>query len=381
MVVCEVTKGEDAPRVLAAISQPALGITHGYITNMDEAVQSIRRARTEAEHACGFRIKSGFLAVGSLTLDSTTTTGSVAVARADGEITESDVTRANNDAEQKIENIQNIRVIQSVPLEYKVGGKTVPGRPLGMKGAGLETKLIFIHALEQHIEDLIKATEHAGLRVEDVVPAPLAASVVLLSKRQMNAGCMLVDLGAETLTMSVFEHNLPLLIHTFSIGSHEITKSIALAFKLTLEESERMKRNPAKSLYPREDLADIVDRQIAEFFKLIDKQLKKIGRSKLLPAGVVITGAGSRTHNIASIARETLSLPAQIAPKLTVYARTENEITKGELDSSWGIAYGLCVVGAYSEGDSYEGSLLGSISTTVKEMQQNVIAFVRQFLP
>ncbi|MDP3955766.1 MAG: cell division FtsA domain-containing protein [bacterium] len=374
IVVCELARGENTPRILTAVSEEAHGLKHGYITNAEEVVQSIRRAKNTAESAIGMRIKTAYLAIGTLTLSSTTTTGSIAISRPDGEITETDVSRAHLDAEQKIEGLANMRIIQSVPLEYKVGGQVVPGRPHGMVGAGLEAKILFIHALEQHIEDLIKSVEQAGIAVHDVVSAPLAESMVLLSRLQKNAGSMLVNIGAETLEMVVFENNIPQLVHTFNVGSHEITKAIALSFKLPMDESEQMKKRPNTALYPQEDIADIIDTHTVDFFKLIDKKLKSINRSRLLPAGVVITGGGSRLHNIVSLAKETLSLPAEAAKDIQVFHEQDGKLEKGTIPPEWAIAYGSCLMGALNEPRPQKTAVANELIDTVR-------AFIRQFLP
>lgn len=378
MVVCETRRGESAPRVLAAITQTSHGLKNGYITNSEEVAQCIRRAKNEAESVVGTRIKSAHLAIGTLTLSSTTLVGTVAIGKADGEITDGDIARAHREAENKIEGLANIRVIQHVPLEYSVDENIVPGRPQGMKGKRLEAKVLFIHALEQHIEDLIKTVESAGISVDDVVAAPLAAGIILLTKRQCNAGSMLIDIGADTITMSVYENSLPILIHTFDVGSHTITNAIALAFKLSLEESERIKKEPHRSRQSQEEVTEIIHNQISDFFKNIDKQLKKIQRSKLLPAGVIISGGGSRVAHIATLARETLSLPAEVAKPIPIIAKDGGNDIKAELDPSWGIAYGLCIIGRQSSNSTSGGPILGRMLNAI---QHNVKVLFRQFLP
>jgi len=379
LVVCEVARGTGTPRVLAAITQTAHGLKNGYVTNAEEVTQSIRRAKNEAENNIGARIRSAHVAIGTLTLSSTVTIGTVATSRADSEIAEGDIIRAHQDAENKIEGLANMRIIQQIPLEYKVGGVTVLGHPLGMKGAGLETKVLFIHALEQHIEDIIKAVEAANMSVDDVVPAPLAAGMILLTERKRSAGSMLVDIGAETLTMSVYENNLPIMVHTFNVGSHEITNTIALAFKIPLEESEKMKKEPRRSLYPQENVIEIIDAKISDFFRLIDKQLKKINRSRLLPAGVVINGGGSRAGNVTTLAREILALPAEMAEPIAITAVDDGKSIKAELEPSWAIAYGLCIIGRESTATTHvSGSLTRRI---IGFIQQNARNLFRQFLP
>src|SRR3989344_3742571 len=101
----------------------------------------------------------------------------------------------------------NKKIINTVPIEYKIDGQTVWGQALGLKAEKLEVKALFITCLEHHLNSLISTIEMIGLEVVDIVASPVALSFVTLSKKQKRVGCLLIDLGAETLSMVVFENN------------------------------------------------------------------------------------------------------------------------------------------------------------------------------
>ena len=86
---------------------------------------------------------------------------------------------------------------------------------------------LFITCLERHLNDLIATIEEAGVRVQDVMAAPVAAGLVTLSKTQKIAGCILANIGAETVSIAVFENNMPISLEVFPIGSTDITNDIA----------------------------------------------------------------------------------------------------------------------------------------------------------
>ncbi len=75
--------------------------------------------------------------------------------------------------------------------------------------------------------------------------------------------------------------------------------------------------------------------KLKELFTEINAHLKVIGRQRLLPAGIVITGGGSGALHIIDIARTTLKLPAQIGLPAGI-------LRNGALDASWAVSYGLC---------------------------------------
>src|SRR5690606_13277145 len=92
-----------------------------------------------------------------------------------------------------------------------------------------------------HLAELIKTVEEAGLEVVDVVAAPVAASLVTVSKKERRVGCLLADIGAEALSVIVFENNNIVSLEVFPIGGNDITNDIALGLKIPLEDAENIK--------------------------------------------------------------------------------------------------------------------------------------------
>ncbi len=152
-----------------------------------------------------------------------------------------------------------------------------------------------------------------GVRVKNYVATPLATQNLLLTDIQKNFGCVLIDIGAETVSVSVFENNTPTSIHVFGIGSLDITKDIALGLRITPEEAESVKIGIVSfQSISKKRLDEIIEARLSDIFELIDKYLKKIGRSGLLPAGAIIVGGGSQMQMIESVAKTMLKIPVKI---------------------------------------------------------------------
>lgn len=380
IVVADFSKSDSSPRILAMVERPSFGMTHGYVSHPDDAIQSIRRAKAEAEQKANCRIKRAILSIGGETLSTFESSGSIAIARADGEITELDLKRVLLESEENIKNSTNYRIIHNIPLGYRLDNKPLPARPQGLKGSVLEVSSVFVAALEQHLGDLINAVESAGMQVDDCIAAPIAASIAALSKRQKAVGCLLADIGAETVSMTVFEDHLPIFMKTFPVGSSNITNDIALGFKISLEESNSIKHNPEASPYARAKLDEIITARLVDIFELMQATLKKINRSELLPAGAVIVGGGSRVGNIEHVAREILNIPAQLAPPLIMRSVTSGKGGKGaegrfSADPVWATAYGLCLIG--SDPGATQSAGIRMVNTT----KNKVFEWLRQFLP
>lgn len=357
------------PQIIGTGYAESRGLRNGYIINEGDVVRSVRNAVAQAEKACGFSIKSAYISIGGIGLDEIRSRGETTPSRADSVITQADIDKAMQNSEEYIQDkLPNRKVVHSIPLGFSVDSEKVLGRPHGLKGIKIEAEVLFITAFEQHLNDLMSAIESIGIKVIDVMASPLAGSLVMLTKAQKRAGCVLANIGAETVSIVVFENSTPISLKVFPIGSNDITNDIALGFKIPLEEAEKIKRGGiASTTYSKRRLDEIVAARLSDIFELIDAHLKKINRDGLLPAGVIITGGGSGIATVQDFARAALRLPSKIA--------TLDPAQNGKVrDASWAVSYGLCIWGA-------TGSEEDSGINIAKETGNTLINWFKQFLP
>lgn len=373
--------GRMMPKVLATGVAETRGISKGFITNPGEVSRSVRQALEKAEKTAGIPVKRAFVSVGGVGLGSAVSNGSVAISRADLEVTELDVEKAHEAAEAALPEAlsMNRKIINSIPLEIKLDGKAVLGRVEGMRGGKLEVKMLFITCLEHHIEDLIRAVEGAGVEVIDVVAAPIASSFVILSKKQKKAGCLLLNIGAETLSMVVFENSNPLSLEVFETGGNDLTNDIALGLKISLEDAEAVKLGTLTRFeYPKKKMDDIISTRFGEMLDLVEAHLKKIGRHQLLPAGVVLTGGGAGVYGLKEFTEASLKLPTKVGE--IHFGEAELRSNK---DLAWSVAYGLAIFGFNAENE--QGSVgsvgLEKIAATGKKGLRAVTDWFGKFLP
>lgn len=357
------------PQIIGTGYAESRGLRNGYIINESDVVRSVRNAVAQAEKASGIVVKNAYISMGGIGLDEIHSHGEVITSRADSEITQIDLDKAMQDSNERIQDqIPNRKILHEIPLSYKVDGERVLGRPHGMKGTKLEIDTLFITTFEQHLNDLIAAIESIGIAVDDVMASPIAGSLVMLTKAQKRAGCVLANIGAETVSIIVFENNTPISLKVFPIGSSDITNDIALGLKIPLEEAEKIKRGGMVSAnFSKRKLDEIIGARLTDIFELIDAHLKKIKRDGLLPAGIIITGGGSGITTIQDLARASLRLPSKIA--------TLDPGQNGKVkDASWAVAYGLCIWGI-------SGSEEESGITVAKTAGNNILNWFKQFLP
>jgi cell division protein FtsA len=359
------------PKVIGTGYAESKGLRHGYIVNGADVARSIRLAAAQAEKLSGVRIQTAFLSVGGIGLDEVKGRGEVVVARADAEITDLDVEKAVEASRLSVTGrLTNRKILHTIPLSFSVDGAEVLGRPQGMKGTKLSVETLFITCLEQHVDDLIDAVEAADIAVSDTMASPLAGSIITLSNAEKKAGCVLANVGAETVSIVVFDNGMPISMKVFRIGSMDITKDIALGLRISLEEAEQLKLGAiTNATYPKKKLDDILAARLSDIFDLIDAHLKKLGKDQLLPAGIILSGGGAGIGPINDLAQSSLKLHSKIAA-MNVAPDAKMK------DSSWAVAYGLTVWGL--TGDTYARP---AAREAMRDIGKSLGGFFRQFLP
>lgn len=370
VVVVGFDKKKNESVILATGHSETKGMRLGYITNTDQVSESIKKAVKQVENTLGYKIRKTYVSLGGIGLSSALSSGSAIIGKADQEITSLDISKAITNSEENLD-IVNKKIIHTIPLSYKLDGKDVYLKPEGLKGIKLEVKTLFIISSKQNLEDLITAFGLAKIDIEEIVASPLVTGNIILSSKQKIAGCVLADIGAETLSTIVFENNLPISVSVSSIGSMDITKDIALGLKISLEEAESIKMgNVIGGDYSKKKVDEIIEARLDDMFELVENSLKRLKRNELLPAGIILTGGGSEIKEIENIAREQLKLPAKVGPS----DYTINNKFKVR-DNSWYTALALAL---YASDENY---IDPSLKSNFKEVKSFFKDLLSQLLP
>lgn len=365
--------GKKSVKIIATGMAESKGLRHGYIVSGEDVSVSVKEAVLKAEKTSGFKIKEAYISIGGIGLSSFSVTSQIVTSKADQEVTELDISKLGEISESDIPKtlMQNRKILHSIPVLYKIDGKPVlNGRPLGMKGSKLELKTLFVTCLEPHLNDLIEAIERAGIAVLDAFASPIVSGEVSLTKSQRIAGAVLANIGAETISLVVYENNLPVSLEVFPIGSTDITNDIALGLKVSIEEAESIKLGALTSNnFSKKKLDEIVQARIYDMMELIEAHLKKIGRNGMLPAGIFITGGGSNIGTVEDLAKAVLKLPSRVA-SLGIGE-------KGKVaDSTWAVAYGLTSVALLSDVSGRSDNIRSGVDFFSK-----ILNWFKQFLP
>ena len=341
LITTEPQKRGGKPRIIHAGNFPARGFRAGNIVDEEQALESLRSALKHfiSSHGEGIDIVSVHLALSGLSLNSRKIRSKKRIQSE--EVEQNDLFGLAKLAEEHFaEHFSNERIIFHIPLQFTLDGETIEGNPVGMFATTLETEFLFVSFLDTQYEALVSLLESVlKSDLDSVVVAPLAEAHVGLMYRQRMQGSAIINIGAETTTLSLFQSNLLQSLRVIPIGTNHITNDIALAFQISLDEAEKIKRG--KKDIPRRKVQSIIQARLEDIVELVLKDLKEGRKKKYLPAGIVLTGGGANIEGVEDFFREKLLFPVE---KIKIYKENPSSTRKILLDPSFASAYGACFV-------------------------------------
>ncbi len=360
-VLAKLSPNSPTLNIIGVSEVPSTGIRKGVIVDVEEAVSGISSALEKVERMTGVPITSANVSVGGNHISSVNSHGVIAVSRADGEISESDIVRCI-DASQAISIPQNKEVLHVFPKTFTLDGQGGIKDPLGMTGIRLEVETIIVQAGLPFVRNLSRCIAQAGLEIDNLVLSVCAASESVLNKRQKDLGVCVVDLGAGTTGIAVYEEGDLLHTSVLPIGCQHITNDIAIGLRTSIETAEKVKlafgHTDLKAIDKNEEIdlskidaseeqsttrglvVEIMQARLEEIFDHINAELKKINRDGKLPSGIVLVGGGAKMPGIAEYAKKHLRLPVTIGQ-----AQNINSVIDRVNEPSFATAVGLILWG------------------------------------
>ncbi|MFH1509371.1 MAG: cell division protein FtsA [bacterium] len=387
VVVARFDETEGKPKIVGVGKTPSAGIRRGMVVDIEEAVSSISTALEQAERTSGFPIERALIAVGGSHLASQPSKGVIAVSRADSEIGEDDIARAI-DAAAAVSVPPNSEILHVIPKDYIVDSQEGIKDPIGMTGIRLEVDTVIIEGSVNYMKNLTKCVYRAGINTEDLVVGPLAAANSVLTKRQKELGVVMVDIGAGTTSIIVFEESDLMHISVLPIGSAHITNDLAIGLRTSIDVAEKVKleygtastkdvtakddidlsqiAKGEEGVVSRKQVADIIEARLQEIFTMVDQELINIDRSGMLPAGSVLVGGGVKLPGVVDIAKDALRLPAQIG-----FPQNVDSPVEATDDPAFAVATGLVTWEGAIPSQSKQGFQTASaMSDTVSKIKE-----------
>ncbi len=330
-IVAQQNLDQSSIEILGTAIVPSKGLRKGIVIDIDQTSKDIRESIQKVQDLSGENIDSVCVNLNGSHIFGVLGQGSVVTSRADQRISQEDINRVLQ-AAQTVSLSPNKEILHVFPKEFIIDQDKGIKNPLNLCGLKLEVETLIFGGFSPYIKNLTTAVLNAGLKINDLIISPLAIARAVLTNRQKELGVAIIDIGAETTNLAVFEEGNLIHVAVFPLGGSSFTSDIAICFRIDIDIAERIKLEYGISSpefvdkkekieiseisiplsFPRTELAEIIEARFLEIFDLINKELKKISKNIFLPAGIILTGGGAKIPNIVDLARKELKLPCQI---------------------------------------------------------------------
>lgn len=320
---------EPSVSVVGHGSAPNLGMRKGVIVHVEDVVSAINQAVSEAERISGVPVRAATVNVNGAHISGLDSKGVIAISTANREISLDDKLRVE-DAATIMQIPANREIIQVFPKNYRVDGHDSIKDPVGMQGVRLEVDTHIVTVATPNIRSLDAVLERARLQATHHTVSGLAAAEAVLNRKQKEAGTLVLDIGAGTTNMAIIEDGEVQHVAVIPLGGINITNDLAIGLKTDLEIAEAIKIKHAalgeaakngkvsveherrNHVFSATEVTMIVEARVEELLEFVDKELRKIHKSRKLPGGVVLVGGTANLPGIADFTKEKLQLAARL---------------------------------------------------------------------
>ena len=310
------------------------GFRKGIIVDLDKAVVSIQKAVEQAEDACGAPIERALLGVAGAHVRGVNTHGGINFGTRAREIAREEI-RSAVDKARAIPLPADREILHLLPQEFILDEQSGVHDPLGMLAMRLEVRVHMVTAASTATQNVITAVNRAGVHVDDTVFEPLACADSILRHDERELGVCLIDLGAGSTSLIVFQQGAVIHSAVLPIGGDHFTSDLSVGLCTPLAEAEKIKKmygNVIVTLIPEAHqvevpsvgdrpsrltsqrmVGEILEPRARELFELVRDNLRQSGMLDVCVGGVVLSGGGSHLGGILDVAESGLHRPVRVS--------------------------------------------------------------------
>ncbi|MDA3792622.1 MAG: cell division protein FtsA [Elusimicrobia bacterium] len=304
------------------------GLKNGVVVNIKNTYSSICKAVEKAEEEAEVKVKDIIVNINGNHIKGRMHQGSTKIARTENEITEEDVERVINSARTTVPLSSDRNIIHAIPMDFKVDSNSGVQDPVGMDGNHLEVEVMLITGLTAPENNLNKCITRAGLGVEAIIANPLPPAVAVVAEEEKKLGCIMVDIGEETVNIAIFIGGKLNYISEIDTGSAYITHDLAYGLKTSFSEAKRIKEEfghasqgssldreieyigvdgHTKRKALNKNIDDIIASRTEEIVEEIASDIERSGKEQYTPGGIILTGGGAKLKGLDEVINRRLS--------------------------------------------------------------------------
>src|SRR5271156_2290982 len=303
------------------------GSRKGVICDLDKAVASIQKAIELAEDSSGTAIEHAPLGVAGGHVRGVNSHGGLSFGTRAREIARDEI-RSAVDKARAIPLPSDREILHLLPQDFILDDQGGVQDPLGMMAMRLEVRVHMVTAAASATQNVVTAVNRAGVQVDDTVFEPLACAEAVLRNDERELGVCLVDVGAGSTGLIVFQEGAVIHTAVIPIGGDHFTSDLSVGLCTPLVEAEKIKKiygnvvvtlvpeanevevpsvgdRPSR-LIPQRMVGEILEPRARELFEMLRDNLRHSGTLEACVGGVVLSGGGSRLAGIFDVAESVL---------------------------------------------------------------------------
>src|SRR3954465_12260899 len=319
--------------ILGLGKSDSVGVSRGVVLNIEQTVQSIRAAVSEAESKSGVDIKIVNVGIAGQHIKSLQHRGIKTRNSVEEEISQKDIDSLIDDM-FKLVMLPGEEIIHVLPQEYIIDNEQGIKNPIGMSGIRLEANFHIITGQIAAARNIYKCVHKAALEVSELTLEPLASADAVLSDEEKEAGVVLVDIGGGTTDVAIFQDGIIRHTAVIPFGGNVITEDIKEGCTIIKSQAELLKikfgsalasenqeneivsipglrGRPHKEISVR-NLSAIIQARMEEIVEHVYYEIKHSGYEKKLIAGIVVTGGGAQLKHLPQLVEFVTGLDCRV---------------------------------------------------------------------
>ena len=268
--------------VLASHSVKSKGIKKGLIVEPNLVIESIKDGLNEINKMLGLEIKKVIVNVPDYNAKFKPVTGTTMIEE-NNTVTSNDISKVIKDSiYNKLD--ENYELVTMLPIEYIIDGEKTISKPIGNNGQKLEIRGIMVSTPKKNIYSVLSVLEGAGLEVVDIVVNGLSSYYEVRDEKLDKQDGAIINLGHETVTVSIFENGKLVANETLQIGGINVEKDLAYVFGVSVFDGRILKEKFASSHKRFCQLNEIyeVKNTIGETIKLNQLEVSGVVMSRMV---------------------------------------------------------------------------------------------------
>ncbi len=229
-----------------------------------------------------------------------------------------------------------LEVLDYEVQEYLLDNENYAINPVHLSASVIESNINMFLTNTTQVDNLKKIIRHSGYGLAKLVPSGVLSGMAVLNREEKELGCCLIDIGAGTTDIVVYENGFIRFLCSIPMGGESITRDISNVIKISRNLAEDIKLNYGGTSYTsnntskfgegilindhrgvnttisRKLLIDVIKERLKDIFDVTKSTLIKQKIYDIMNSGIVITGGTSLLPNLEEFAKQYFDLPVRI---------------------------------------------------------------------